>query len=167
MGEHFEGANAEELQADLDAARDAGNMEVVRYLEHVQEDRKQKKAIVESHDIVLGNPGRLHEADGGCPEGVRRRPQGRQGEVRGSGLARYRGGRGRRSDGTAVGCGEGRYGHEDRGQVRHDEGGCAHTDAAPRVGSRWTLDCPDCGQALVLVGEKGPELIVPGPRPAA
>lgn len=56
MGEHFEGANAEELQADLDAARDAGNMEVVRYLEHVQEDRKQKKAIVESHDIVLGNP---------------------------------------------------------------------------------------------------------------
>jgi hypothetical protein len=56
MGEHFEGANAEELQADLDAARDAGNMETVRYLEFVQADRKQKKAIVESHDIVLGNP---------------------------------------------------------------------------------------------------------------
>jgi hypothetical protein len=56
MGEHFEGANAEELQADLDAARAAGNMETVRYLEQVQEDRKQKKADVEAHDIVLGNP---------------------------------------------------------------------------------------------------------------
>lgn len=58
MGEHFEGANKDELQADLDAAKAAGNEEVVRYLEQVQADRAQKKAVVEAHDIVLGNPDR-------------------------------------------------------------------------------------------------------------
>jgi hypothetical protein len=56
MGEHFDGANADELQAALDEAKAAGNTEMVRYYERVQADRKLKKADVEAHDIVLGNP---------------------------------------------------------------------------------------------------------------
>ena len=49
------GANTEEVQADLDAAREAGNLEVVRYLEGVIEHRTKRNAVVMGHEIVLGN----------------------------------------------------------------------------------------------------------------
>jgi hypothetical protein len=50
------GANTDEVKEALEEARKAGNLEVVRYLERVIEDRKERKAVVMGHEIVLGNP---------------------------------------------------------------------------------------------------------------
>ena len=55
------GAGAKELQEALDAAEAAGDEELVRYYKRVQADRNQRKAIIESRDLVLGN--KDHYAD--------------------------------------------------------------------------------------------------------
>lgn len=55
------GAGAKELQDLLDAAEQAGDEELVRYYKRVQAHRGQRKAVVESHDLVLGNPDQYDE----------------------------------------------------------------------------------------------------------
>ena len=55
------GDNTSEVQEALEAAKAAGNEEVVRYLERVLEDRKVRKAPVTSTDIILGNKDRYPE----------------------------------------------------------------------------------------------------------
>jgi hypothetical protein len=49
------GLNTTEVQEALDAAKQAGNVEDVRYLERVLESRGVRKAAVSSHEIVEGN----------------------------------------------------------------------------------------------------------------
>ena len=55
------GAGANELRELLEAAEQAGDEELVRYYKRVQAHRGQRKAVVESHDLVLGNPDQYDE----------------------------------------------------------------------------------------------------------
>lgn len=50
------GLNTTEVQEALAAAKESGNAEEVRYLERVLESRGVRKASVNSHEIVAGNP---------------------------------------------------------------------------------------------------------------
>ena len=50
------GLNTTEVQEALDAAKASGSQEDVRYLERVLESRGVRKASVNSHEIVAGNP---------------------------------------------------------------------------------------------------------------
>lgn len=51
------GLNTDEVKEALEAARQAGNEEDVRYLERVLDSRGVRKADVSSHEIVAGNEG--------------------------------------------------------------------------------------------------------------
>jgi len=50
------GLNTDEVKEALEAAKKSGNEEDVRYLERVLESRGVRKATVNAHEIVLGNP---------------------------------------------------------------------------------------------------------------